>query len=265
MTSVDAVVEQALAVLAARPSALVTDVDGTLSRIVPNPQDAEVDEVISRALEELLMRLDLVAVVTGREESVARRMVGVEGLTYVGSYGMDASVAVRLIDSDLSSAREAVLPFLTRVPCVTLELKDVSFSLHYRNCDNPGEVRVRLLSLVEPIALSFGARVMEGKQVVEVVPEGLPTKASAMAHLLDTNDLRGAIFMGDDLADTVVFQEISRRRSENGLRGLSIAVLDEETDPVVRDAADTALQGVGEVELFLARLAARLAAQGVEP
>ena len=260
----DAVVEKALAVLAGRPSALITDVDGTLSRIVANPQDAVVDEVISRALEELLRHLDLVAVVTGREETVARRMVAVEGLTYVGSYGMDPSVPVRLIDSDLSAAREEILPFLSRLPCVTLEIKEVSFSLHYRNCENPSEVRARLLSVVEPVALSAGARIMEGKQVVEVVPEGLPNKASAFARLLETHAVNGAVFLGDDLADAVVFREIRRRRDQRGLPGLGIAVLDPETHPSVRDAADLALQGVDEVELFLSRLAARLVTEGAE-
>ena len=80
-----------MAVLDQRPSALITDVDGTLSHIVPKPQDAVVSIEIKESLRRLLPRLDLVAVVTGRENEVARRMVGVEGLTYIGSYAIDPS------------------------------------------------------------------------------------------------------------------------------------------------------------------------------
>jgi trehalose 6-phosphate phosphatase len=249
----DEVLERAVKVLDARPSGLVTDVDGTLSHIVPNPQDASVSIEIKESLRRLLPRLDLLAVVTGRENEVARRMVGVEGLTYVGSYAIE-SAGHAPDASDIRTARELVLPFLPNIPCVTLELKDVSFALHYRNCEAPAEVRARLLEFVEPIALHNGAKVMEGKQVLEVVPGSLPDKASSFSKLVDTAGLKGAVFVGDDLADASIFREIRRRRA-HGFAGLGIGVVDDETPLAVRESADVTVDGVDAVQTFLVALA----------
>jgi len=252
-TSIDEVLDRALAVLDQRPSALITDVDGTLSHIVPNPQDAVVSIEIKESLRRLMPRLDLVAVVTGRENEVARRMVGVEGLTYIGSYAIDPSTPLPEA-TDIRSAREQVLPFLPKLPCVTLELKDVSFALHYRNCDDPADVRSRLIELVEPIALHNGAKIMEGKQVLEVVPGSLPDKASAFSKLIADANLTAAIFVGDDLADAAIFREIRRRRLQ-GFVGLGIGVVDDETPLAVRESADVTIDGVDSVQTFLVALA----------
>jgi trehalose 6-phosphate phosphatase len=251
--SIDEVLERAVAVLDERPSALVTDVDGTLSHIVRNPQHAVVSIEIKESLRRLLPRLDLVAVVTGRENEVARRMVGVEGLTYVGSYAIDTRAAAPDA-SDIRAVRQQVVPFLPALPCVTLELKEVSFSLHYRNCEDPEYVRARLIEFVEPLAWANGAKIMEGKQVVEVVPGTLPDKASSFAKLMAASGINAAIFLGDDLADAAIFDEIRRRR-RRGFIGLGIGVVDAETPQAVRDAADLTLDGVDAVQTFLAALA----------
>jgi len=249
----DEVLERAIAVLDRRPSGLVTDVDGTLSHIVPNPQDAAVSIEIKESLRRLLPRLDLLAVVTGRENEVARRMVGVEGLTYVGSYALD-HVLEGPDTSNVRAAREEVLPFLSNIPCITLELKDVSFALHYRNCEDPAEVRSRLIEFVEPIALHNGAKIMEGKQVLEVVPGSLPDKASSFSKLVATASLSGAVFVGDDLADAAIFRAIRRNR-EQGFVGLGIGVVDDETPLAVRESADVTIDGVDAVQTFLVALA----------
>jgi trehalose 6-phosphate phosphatase len=260
LSTIDEVVERAVEVLDERPSGLVTDIDGTLSHIVSNPQDAEVSIDIKESLRRLLPRLDLVAVVTGRENEVARRMVGVEGLTYVGSYAVDPAAAPPPGAYDVRAAREAVLPFLPRLPCVTLELKDVSFALHYRNCEDPAGTRARLISIVEPIALHHGGKLMEGKQVLEVVPVTLPDKASSFARLIEGSGLHAAVFIGDDLADASIFREIRRRRA-HGFVGLGVGVVDEETPLSVRESADLTLGGVDEVQAFLVALADRMTAE----
>jgi trehalose 6-phosphate phosphatase len=99
---------------------------------------------------------------------------------------------------------------------------------------------------------------MEGKQVVEVAPGTLPDKAASLQYLLKEHEVRGVVFVGDDLADAVAFQAITRRRESSGVPGLSIAVVDEETPPEVRDSADLAVEGVADVERFLNLLADRL-------
>jgi trehalose 6-phosphate phosphatase len=258
MGAVEDAVEATLKVLAERPSALVTDVDGTLSRIVSRPEDAKVEETARVSLRRLAGLLDLVAVITGREESVARGMVGVDELTYVGSYAMDSTRGLTF---------EAVAPALTLVeqvleamPCVELEHKDVSFALHYRNCIDADRVEEELQEALQPIALTTGTKLLPGKQVIEVAPAALPDKGTALTGLLLENEIRGAVFVGDDLADAGAFRELRARRAEGRAQGLCIAVVDDETPQGVRDAADLELRGVDDVEHFLEMLAERLSA-----
>ena len=256
MGAVENAVDAALAVLAARPSLLVTDVDGTLSRIVPHPDEATVGDTARASLHRLVRQLDLVAVITGRPESVARRMVGVEGLTYVGSYALDASGGLSF--DAVRPALNLVQPQLAELPCVELERKQVSFALHYRNCIDSERVRARLLELLEPIALQTETKLLEGKQVIEVAPLALPDKGTALLHLLAEHEIRGAVFVGDDVADAAAFRELRRRSEAFRTPGLCIAVVDGETPAVVRESADLAISGVDDVERFLDLLADRL-------
>jgi trehalose 6-phosphate phosphatase len=256
MSAIDEAVDAAIEVLGARPSLLVTDVDGTLSRIVPRPDEATVSEAARSGLRGLVRKLDNVAVITGREESVARRMVGVDGLIYVGSYALDAAGGLSF--DAVRPALTLVEPQLQELPCVELERKQVSFALHYRNCVDAERVSRRLLELLEPIAEQTSTRLLEGKQVIEVAPQALPDKGMALLKLMEERLVAGAVFVGDDVADAAAFREIARRRETTGAPGLSIAVIDTETPAVVRDSADLAIHGVGDVELFLEMLAARL-------
>jgi len=249
------IARRALEVLQQRPSALVTDIDGTLSRIVPRPQDATVSGRARDALRRLAPRLDCLAVITGRELDVARRMVGVEGLTFVASYALGAAGRAPPDIGAVLRVRDEVGPLLAPWPCVQLEEKDVSFALHYRNCEDGPAMRLRLLALVQPLAAREGAKLLEGKQVIEVAPRALPDKGEALLALLDGRGIRGAVFIGDDLADAAAFRELRRRRAETGAPGLCIAVIDRETDPAVLAAADAAVHGVDDVERLLELLA----------
>jgi trehalose 6-phosphate phosphatase len=249
VNAVEMAVEAAADVLAFAPAALVTDVDGTLSRIVARPEYATVDERIKDSLRTLIERVSLVAVITGRSEEVARSMVGVPELVYVGNYALEGVAAQRLDEHDLQAAKETVRLLLSPFPCVEIEEKGVSFAMHYRNCAD-GAMRNRILSLVGPVAAVAGGRILEGKQVVEMVPRSLPNKDTAVAHLLEERKIVGTVYLGDDVSDVPVFEEIRRRRSQ-GLPGLAVAVVDPETHESVLETADIRLNGVDAVEAFL--------------
>lgn len=262
MTSVDAAVHKAIEALRKRPSALISDIDGTLSRIVSRPEDAVVSGRAQAALADLAQYLDLVAVITGRPDDVARKMVGVDNIVYMGSYALDAASALQLTESDIGLIKEQAPALLAGLPCVTLEEKAISFAFHYRNCPEPERVRLKLLDRLEPLTKGAGGRLLEGKRVIEVVPDALPNKDVAFAKLVADRQLRGVVFMGDDGADASVFRAISGRR-ERDLSGLAIAVVDAETPPSVIEAADLTLAGVDEVEEFLDLLLAAIQ-RGIE-
>jgi len=218
-------------VLTSAPSALITDIDGTISPIVSRPEDAVVSPAARTALKVLARELDLVAVVTAREETVARQMVGIEELTYVGNYAL-AGTALSQASPQIERAKATARMAIAELPCVTLEDKGLTFALHYRNCEAAG-MREQLLSLVQPIAAACGAKVMEGKQVVELAPRELPDKGTAIARLAVEHTIRGLVYLGDDLSDIAVFREIARRRTQAGMPGLGIAVIDAETDAAI--------------------------------
>ena len=251
------VVNKAIETLSQTPAALITDIDGTISPIVPRPEDAAVSGAIKAALRTISGRLALAAVITGRPEAVARSMVCVEGLTYIGHYGLDAEAQSKIDDAPLKAAKDRVLQQVEALAGVVFEEKGVSFSLHYRHSPDPAAARLRLLKIAESINAETGARVVEGKQVVELVPGDLPHKGIAITKLLTNHGIQGAVYFGDDLSDIDVFAALALRR-DAGLASLSIAVIDSETHVSVSGAADLELAGVARVEEVLIELSQRL-------
>jgi trehalose 6-phosphate phosphatase len=225
---------------------------------VSRPDEAEVSEYARASLRRLSEMLDLIGVVTARQESTAREMVGIgDGVVYVGNYALPPGAAREMREGPLNAALEAVRPLLAAFPGAEIEEKGISFAVHYRNCAAPDSGE-RLLAELAPVAQTASARLVQGKQVIEIVPVTLPDKREAVLQLLQQYGCRGVIALGDDLSDVVVFQEIARRRTEDGLPGLTIAVLDAETPQQVIEAADETVDGVSGVEALLASLAESL-------
>src|SRR2546423_14875961 len=82
---------EALRPLTAAPeqAAILCDVDGTLAPIVERPEIARVPPEAARALGALAQRYGLVACISGRSASDARRLVGVGGIAYAGAHGAE--------------------------------------------------------------------------------------------------------------------------------------------------------------------------------
>ena len=60
-------------------TAIVTDIDGTISEIAPTPEKALVTKAMQNMLVKLKEKFSMVAVISGRSALNAREMVGVEG------------------------------------------------------------------------------------------------------------------------------------------------------------------------------------------
>jgi trehalose 6-phosphate phosphatase len=247
-----------LQVLQAAPSALITDIDGTISRIAPRPEDAVVSPQVRSALTALVPRLALTAVVTAREATVARDMVGVQGIEYIGNYALDGPATRAISGDELASVMHEIEATAKGLPGVLVEDKGVSVALHYRACPDSEAARTTLLTFAEPIAARCGARIVEGKQVIELVPAALPDKGTAVRNLLEERGIDGVVYFGDDISDIPVFRELATLRKGQGYHTLTIAVVDTETYELVPETADITIAGVGDVETLLTALAARL-------
>ena len=73
----------------AAEAGILLDFDGTLSDIVSRPHLARLREGAARELARLARGYALVAVVSGRPGDELPRLVGVDGLLYVGAYGVE--------------------------------------------------------------------------------------------------------------------------------------------------------------------------------
>src|SRR5207253_7142621 len=122
-TSVDA---KALAPIAADPgsAAVLLDVDGTLAPIVSRPELAAVPEDTRREVERLGARYALVACISGRTGEDARRLVGVDGVRYVGSHGLE-------LEPEAAEWSERIRSFAAGVDW-PVEDKGLTVSFHYR-------------------------------------------------------------------------------------------------------------------------------------
>ncbi len=161
-------------------TALITDVDGTISPIVARPEDAAVLPAAREALVGLRDRLTVVAVVTGRSVDNARRLVGVEGLTYIGNHGLEtyshgrAEVVVEArrwvpqVTAVLDQVALHLPPPLTTG--VLIENKGASASLHYRLAPDPDVTRSALLASLARWVVPGGLRVEEGRRVINLLP-----------------------------------------------------------------------------------------------
>jgi trehalose 6-phosphate phosphatase len=252
----------------ARPAGLLTDVDGTISRITRRTHEATVTPDARRSLTRLTTALDLVAVVTGRAVERAVRMVGVDGAAYVGNHGLEwlhdgvvqadpaAEAARPHLDAALAAVRAAIAE-----SDLTIEDKRVSVAIHYRLARDPAQVEVILLGVLRSFVETGRLRLIEGGLVVNLLPALAIDKGAAARRLVEQHGLRSVAFFGDDVTDLDAFRALRALREKGRAETLSIGVGSVEGPPAVRDETDLMLEGVGEVERVLAALA-RLPVRG---
>src|SRR5678816_968914 len=70
-------------------SAVLLDVDGVLAPIVQHPDDSHMPETTRRPLIDVAKRYGVVACVSGRRASDARRIVALGSIAYLGSHGSE--------------------------------------------------------------------------------------------------------------------------------------------------------------------------------
>jgi trehalose 6-phosphate phosphatase len=232
----------ALARLVAEPrlAAIFLDVDGTLAPIVADPADALVPESTRAELRRLAARYGLVACVSGRPGDVARAIVGVPELTYVGEHGLELEPAAREWAEPIHAFAEK-----TRWPA---EIKPLTAAFHYRGSDDREGAR----SLLEEVAIAAraeGFRTRWGRLVLEVLPPVDATKRSAVSRLLAAHDLRRGLYAGDDTTDLDGFAAL------DGLElAIRVAVSSAEAPAALAERADIVVDSPAAFADLLERL-----------
>ncbi|MCL4232576.1 MAG: trehalose-phosphatase [Dehalococcoidia bacterium] len=189
------------------PLLIVTDLDGTLAPIVEHAADARVPDATLAVLDRLVGGAK-VAVITGRDLNTARRLVPCQGVTVVGSHGLEASFEHSLLPPvnrmPLAAALEQVeQEVLSAVPSsfLHIERKAISTAFHFRNAPElePG-LRAALAHLPD------GLRLREGRMVLEVLPNTESGKGPALTAIARHFRVKSVLALGDDATDAAMFR-----------------------------------------------------------
>jgi trehalose 6-phosphate phosphatase len=216
---------------------------------VPRPEQARPVPGAREVLKALAGIYRVVAVVSGRRSEEVAAMVDVPGLRYFGLYGMEEAAPELMVAvaPQVEVAAEAV-------PEAWVEDKGASVAVHYRQAPDPARTRAALVAVLQDVASSAGLELVEGKMVIELVPPGRPRKGGAVERLVGENNLRAALFAGDDVADMDAFEALDRLRIR-GLLAVKVTVAGPETPSPLVDAADLVVDGPGALVELLRQLA----------
>ena len=227
--------EDRLARLRSEPgqAAVLLDVDGTLAPIVARPELAVVPDETRAEVERLAGRYALVACISGRTGEEAARLVGVEGVVYVGVHGLELA-------PEAAPWREALRPFAEE-DWPWLEDKGLSVAFHWREAPDEDGAR-RTLEAVAERAHSAGLEARWGRKVLELRPPVEADKGTAVQTLLAERGLGRALYAGDDTTDLDAFSGL------DGLElALRIAVASAEGPAELREAADLVVASPAEL------------------
>lgn len=242
--------------------AVFLDYDGTLTPIMPRPDQARLDPAVRAAVAELAA-LCPVAVVSGRDLEDVRAMVGLPGLVYAGSHGFDiAGPGLRHRVGEewlpaLTAAAAALDTALAGLDGVLVERKGFAIAVHTRQVAADAKPAVaaavgRAADVGRTGPGGVPLRVTGGKEILEIRPPVPWDKGRAVLHLLDVWGLSGAVplFLGDDETDEDGFRAVA------GMAGVGIRVGDVPAGTVT--AARWTLAGPWDVGVFLTRLSDHL-------
>jgi trehalose 6-phosphate phosphatase len=252
-----ATLEAVLAPLLADPgrAAVLLDIDGTLAPIVRHADDAHVPEPTRLPLIAIAKRYGLVACISGRRATTARRIVSLGSITYVGNHGAEilrGGQTTPEIDPEVADWARRVRRFgedqlrddeLHRLR-IRGEDKDVIFGFHWRGApdEDAAEVAVRALAAraeAAGFATHFGRKILEVRPPVEL------HKGKGVDRLLeDSDDIDVAMYVGDDRTDLDAFDALREAVGDGRLRQVvCIGVRSDETPPELEESADLLVDG----------------------
>ena len=229
-------------------AAILTDVDGTLAPIVDDPAAAAPLPEARSALAELAGRYAVVGCVSGRAAEEARRLVGLEGLLYIGNPGLEllepgaqrAHAAATLAGHERDAADFAARLDPERLAEVGLRLEDKGpiQALHWRGAEDEARAE-RLAAAVAAEAHVSGLETHRGRKVIELRPPVAFDKGTAIGEVADRETIRHALYAGDDRTDVDGFQALRDRRANGALASaVCVGIVSPESPPEVATASD---------------------------
>lgn len=186
------------------------DFDGTLSKIVKNPDDAKINKSTLNLIRELGESVP-VAVISGRGLIDLKEkfdpppgfLVGNHGLEGVHSGGQKLEVFREACEKWKDHLLNTLKSDDGLFDGIEIEDKTYSIAVHYRKSRAKKIAKSKILDSLGELTPS--ARIILGKCVVNIVPTGAPHKGIALLELMLKSDTKSALYIGDDDTDEDVF------------------------------------------------------------
>jgi trehalose 6-phosphate phosphatase len=234
-------------------TAILTDIDGTLAPIVERPEQAAVPERASQLLGLLSERYGLVGCVSGRRAEEARRLVGIDAISYAGNHGLELLLpgdAEPRLDASLAGRESGATDFLAGLDRDELaglglrtEDKGPIQALHWRGAEDERAAEAR----ARGIAADAGRAGLEphwGRKVLEVRPAGGGGKDTAVAALLAADGVAAATYAGDDRTDLDAFRRLRDLRDRGELAtAVCVGVTSPEGPAEIAEESDLRVDG----------------------
>lgn len=240
-------------------TAIITDIDGTISEIAHTPEKAMVTTSMRNVLVMLKEKFKIVTVISGRSALNAREMVGVDGLLYVGNHGMEF-----LKDGELSMHPEVEKYIheiqktgeklksgdISSLDGLIFEDKGICYTIHYRLCSPSENPREKILKTIHDDPECKKLNITEGRKLVELRPPISCDKGTILNNIIEGYGLEKVIYLGDDITDLDAFDKLTQMENEGKLSGTSILVLSSEIPPYIKKKSTFFVNDVDEVFKF---------------
>ena len=241
-----------------RKTAIITDIDGTISQIVPTPMEAIVSTDMKNIIKKLAKKFEFTGVMTGRSIENALDMMKNKNLIYIGNHGLEQFKNGKIsIEPEVKKYIPVIKKLALKIQnkldnydCILFQDKNLSFTVHYRLCDNGDKIRQKALDVIASIKDSKSLKITEGRKVIEIRPPIGYDKGTILQKFIFDNNIKKIIYLGDDITDSDAFNKLKELKMEEKVETVSIVVNSNETPDYVKESADFFLKSVDDVQKF---------------
>lgn len=255
-----AVILKALESLRNNPevTGIFSDLDGTLSKIVPTPDKAVISEGMRNAIKGLVRKYSVVGIVSGRDSDDAKRIVGIKDIIYVGNHGLEwiegdkqeiapeANKFIALAGELEKQIRNALNGFN-----LLIEKKKLGIAIHYRLEEDKGGAQEHINKILEPLLSKYPLKKAEGRFVIELKPDIPANKGIAITTIALKKGIKKGMYLGDDMTDLDAFRALKKLRNEEDFEFVLIGVVSTEGPAKIAKEADYVVKNVDQVEELL--------------
>ncbi|XP_046407165.1 alpha,alpha-trehalose-phosphate synthase [UDP-forming]-like [Ischnura elegans] len=229
---------------------LILDYDGTLAQLAAHPDLASMPLETKRVLERLANMPDVnIAIISGRSLENVIKMVGIDGVTYAGSHGLeilhpDGTKFVHPVPQEYAEKLRQLLRALQDEVCrdgAWVENKGVLLTFHYR--ETPHALREDIMKRAVAIFKKFGFEPHQAKLAIEAKPPVKWDQGRASIHILRTT-------YGVDWSERVRIVYAGNEDAMSALQGIA-CTFRVDSSPAVRSAANFRLAGPDAVLTML--------------